>query len=111
MSPMLREQDPQWKEYRASRQAIYARLMKRYGPHPHWFAQRHISQIRAMRRVLLNGGQPTYRAFSSHRVLQVWKDKRRMAIEVRQRALSRNLPHHEQTRRIARLTKQLSVLW
>jgi hypothetical protein len=85
--------------------------MKRYSAHAHWFAQRHISQLRAMRRLLLNGGQPTYRAFSSHRVLQVWKDKRRMAMEAKQRALIRNLPRREQSRRIARLTQQLSVLW
>jgi len=111
MSWMSREQDPKWKEYRASQQANYARFMKRYSPHAHWFAQRHISQLRAMRRVLLKGGHATHRAFSSNRVLQVWKDKRRTAIESKQRALIRSLPLHEQIRREVRLTQRMRVLW
>lgn len=99
-----------WEEYQTTRQAGYARAMKRYGPHPHWFAQRHISQVRAMRRMLLKGCTPHYRKFGTRRTLAVWKEKRRKAIEARHRTYIRNLPYREQTRRIARLLRNLSVL-
>jgi hypothetical protein len=85
--------------------------MKRYGPHPHWFAQRHISQIRAMRRVVLKGGLPNYRKFSSKFILQVWKEKRQQAMTAKYRRLIKSLPYREQTRRMARHLTKLRVFW
>lgn len=105
------ENSIKWIDYQASRQARYARLMKCYGPHPHWFAQRNISQKRSMRRMLLKGKAPIGRHFSSSRSYHVWKQKRRRAIEVRHRLSIRDLPYREQTRRIARLLRSLRVLW
>ena len=104
------ELSPDWEWYRAADQARYSRYAKRHGLFAQWFAKRHVSQLRVMRRKLLSGGVPHYPDFSSHLAYYQWKEKRREARLKRLREVTRGIPRSERNRRITRLLRALRPL-
>lgn len=59
MRPGSPYQDPRWEDYLLRKQTAYSLKMKRIGPYAVVAAQKYVSQVRAMRRVLRAGGIPS----------------------------------------------------